>query len=227
MHSARIALWAVSLVLQGLLLAILIGRAWARRVPVFTVLIAFYIVRSVALFALPGHLKPGPFAGLYDAFSLADVVLQLAVTAEIALAAARQYGEEGRDRLARALLLLLAGVLAAVLATALLPSRGPAPVDRGSVLAAFLMLLLWLWMTVERLRGPARRVAEGFAAYGAVAITANVIHNQAGLHRSEGVFRTASWAQSIAWVLAVVFWCLTLRGASSAIVAPQRERVRA
>ena len=227
MHTARLALWAISLALQCSLLAILVLRRSARRLPVFTLLIAFYIVRSVALFVLPGHLKPASFAQLFDFFSLVDVLLQLAVAGEIAFAAARQYGDAERDRLSRVLLLLLAGVLAAVLATALMPSRGPAPVDRGSVLAAFLMLLLWLWMTVERRGGPARRVVEGFAAYGAVAIVSNVIHNQTALHRNEGVFRAASWAQSVVYVLVVVVWCLTLRGADSTVAEPQGARAQA
>jgi hypothetical protein len=227
MHAAGIALWAGSLALQCILLAILIFRRRALRLPVFTLLIAFYVLRSVALFVLKGHLAPLSFSQLYEGLSVVDTLLQLTVAGEIALKAARQYGDAERARLSRVLLLALAGVLIAVFATALLPSRGPVPIDRGSVLVAFLMLLLWLWMAVDRRGGPVRRVVDGFAAYSVAAIVSNVVHNQAGLHRNERIFRDASWAQSVVYVLVVAFWCLALRCAGSTVAAPQRERVQA
>jgi hypothetical protein len=227
MKSLNVVLVALSVGLECALLGVLIVRGNARRLSLFTLLIAFYVARSVAYLVLPAHMGPASFARLFAGLSLADVVLELGLAGQIALAAARQYSDAQRDRLSRVLLLLLAGVLVSVLATALLPSRGRVQIDRGTVLVGFLMLLLWVWMAVERLGGPARRVAEGFAAYGAVAIVANVVRNQAGLHRNETLFRTASYAQSGAYLLAVAFWCLALRRAGPAVASPEREQVRA
>lgn len=227
MHTTAVIVWATGLALQCSLLAILVVRRRVLRLPVFTILIGFYVVRSVTLWVLSTRMPSLPFAKLSEVLGLLDPLLQLAVVAEITVAAARQYGDAGRDRLFRALLFLLAGLLAAVFATIMLPSRGPAPIDRGAVLISFLMLLVWLWMAVERLGGPARRVVEGFGAYGAMAVASNLIHNHAGLHRNESLFRAASWAQSCVYLLVTAFWCVALRRASSAVAVSQPERVQA
>ncbi|MGC2638708.1 MAG: hypothetical protein WA294_16110 [Acidobacteriaceae bacterium] len=210
MKSLSVILWSVGLVLQLTLLTMLFVRRAARRVPIFTLLIAFYIARSVALFFLPGVISHATYASLYENLGLVDTVLQIGVAIEIAVTALRQYDRWSRERIVKISLLMMTGVVAALFVAVLLPSRGRAPIDRGTVFPALLMVLLFVWMATARLGGPSRRIVEGFAAYGAVAIAANVVRNQAALDRSGSWYLAGSYAQSGTYLLVVLFWILTV-----------------
>jgi hypothetical protein len=220
MHSINLAVWSVSLALQVILLAVLFVRRLARRVPLFTFLIAFYVVRSVLTYGLSGHVMGRAWYNLLEAFATADTVLQILVAIEIAVTALRQEGQEAGRRVVLSAFALMGGIVAAIFFTVLLPTRGRVPIDRGAVFASMLMVLLYLWMAFARLGGPARRIVEGFAAYGAVAIAANVVRNQAALHRSGSWYVAASYTQSGVYVLAVLYWILMLRPAP----VPRRTR---
>lgn len=224
MKTVSLVLWSVGLVLQLTLLTMLFVRSAARRVPIFTLLIAFYIVRSIALFVLPGAISHAAYASLYENLGLADTVLQIGVAIEIAVTALRQYDTWSRERIVKIAFLMMTGVVAALFVAILLPSRGRAPIDRGTVFPAILMVLLFLWMAIARLGGPSRRIAEGFAAYGVVAIAANVVRNQAALDRSGRWYLAGSYAQSGMYLLAVLFWILTAGREPSPAVQRQKAK---
>lgn len=226
MKSINLALWSVNLILQLGLIAVLFRRQIARRAPLFTLLIAFYVVRSVLMYVLSTHMAHATYYNLYQDFALADTVLQILVAIEIAVTALRSGQWSGQRTVAQALL-LMAGVLAAMFLAALLPSRGRVPIDRGTVFASALMILLFIWMAAAGVRGHARRIVEGFAFYGAVAILANVERNQAALHRNARWYVAGSYVQSAAYMLALVFWILTIKPEPSRKLNKRRATAKA
>jgi hypothetical protein len=75
--------WGVSLALQCGLLALVWVGGLARWLPCFTFLLAFYPVRAAVLFVLFGRVAPANYAAVYEALSLAGLLLQLLVGVEI------------------------------------------------------------------------------------------------------------------------------------------------
>ena len=84
------SIWAIGLILQCLLLGALARRGMARRLPLFTALVGFYVVRSVFLFAAFGHLSTDTYSLTYQALSLMDIVFQVLVAWEL-FSGGRQY----------------------------------------------------------------------------------------------------------------------------------------
>src|SRR5579875_1804035 len=77
--------WLFSAALQLALFAALFGRRLARRVPIFTTLIGFYLARSILLFLIFGHIDLATYHALYDDLQIVDLLLQAAVAIEIAI----------------------------------------------------------------------------------------------------------------------------------------------
>jgi hypothetical protein len=102
-------IWAAGLLAHLLLLIVLFVRKRAVRFPWFTLLIVFYLLRSVGLAAFmrfSGH-PAHQFATII--LDLTDVLLQCAVLAELAWIALRPLG--GIRRFSLPLLLLASGIL--------------------------------------------------------------------------------------------------------------------
>lgn len=215
MKDINLILWCAGVTLQILLLGVLWLRGLLRRFPVFTTLIVFFIVRSVALFGLFGHVSRGAYASLYDALSLADVGLQILVGAEIAFGLLR--AQSGRRRGATALGLYVGAVAIAAAAAAVMPIRGPAPTDRGSAFASVLLLLVCVWGIAVRVGGAIRRLAAGFAVYSGVALVAAVERNSAALHHRPGAYQAGAYAQSGAYIAVVLFWIWAFWAAKAGI----------
>ena len=171
-------LWAAGFGLQlGLLVALVVRRLW-RRCPAFTLLVAFYIVRTAVLYGLARHLAAAPYALLYEGLSWLDLLLQLAVAVEIALAAVRQWGRRvggrvlGAPMLSGAMLGMVAfAVCGAWLAPALLKAPARIPVYRGQIFISCLMILLFGWTLWLQASRTARRIAGGLAVYGLASLT--------------------------------------------------------
>lgn len=205
MPYANLILWWSGVTLQALLLLVLFLRNIARRFPAFTLLIGYYLIRSMFLFAMAGHLTVNSYRAIYNSLSLADICLQILVAGEVAVHILRTISRRTPLRPATVAPLPAACLLAAAIA-AMLPSHGVAPVDRGSAFPLLLMILLFLWAGFVRCDIAVRQIAGGFAAYGVVAIGAEVIRNYAALHRNAAVWRAAAYTQSGAYLAVVVFW---------------------
>src|SRR5215469_5669961 len=87
MTKLNLVLWIVSVVMQCILLAALIMRGLIDRIPIFTILIGFYVLRSTALYALSSHLRGRSFALTLSSLAVIDIVLQVAVAWELFSAA--------------------------------------------------------------------------------------------------------------------------------------------
>jgi|GEM_PF-4406659 len=102
-------IWTAGLVGHLVLIAILVARGWARRFPFFTLLIAFDVVRALALALVLGHLSKPELLLASRAFDIADLLLEFAVLAELVLTALWPLGK--LRRILWPLLLLACGVL--------------------------------------------------------------------------------------------------------------------
>ena len=200
------ALWGTSLALECALLAVVFARGVARRLPCFTVLLAFYPLRAVVLFALFGHLATPDYAGLNDWLSLAGLLLQLVVAVEIGLkifrVAARRWA---------AWVVPVAAWAGTMLLLAVLPARSPVPPDRLQMFCSLTMVLLGVWAAVERAPRLVGRVAVGLAAYGVVDLMATAGKAAAAMHRDAQSFAAWSYASSVVYLGVVVFWMFSLR----------------
>lgn len=210
MKSVNLLVWSAGVVLQIVLLVVLLVGGPARRFPLFTTLIAFYVVRGIALDGLFGHLTRAGYANLYDALSLADVGLQILVAAEIAICVLRGRGAWTWRRGVELGGMCMGAVAAAAAISAALPSRGPAPLDRASAFASLLLLLAGVWGVSAGAGGAVRRIGAGFAAYGGVAVLAAVERNYAALHRNRAAYAAGEYAQAGIYMAVVLFWIVAL-----------------
>ncbi|HEY0757934.1 MAG TPA: hypothetical protein VGD59_01625 [Acidisarcina sp.] len=208
--------WALGVAMQSTLLMALIVRRLPRRIPVFTLLIAFYLVRSAVLFGSSGHVSRAALAAIYNGLSLADLMLQIAVAAEIAVLAMRQRGGLTLGR-SGALLGLLAVAASIGWAAGLRwQTRGRVSLDRGQIALAVLFVLLFVWGSAVGASGLVRRQMEGFALYSGISLASQVERYQAAVHRDAGMY--IGWSYTVAAVYLVVlgYWLLTLRDPEAA-----------
>ncbi len=201
------SLWAVGLVLQCGLLALVFLRGIAGRLVSFTVLLAFYPVRAALLFFLLGHIGPEDYASLYRGLTLAGLLLPIVVAGEIGW---KLWRVGGKTRW----YLWLAPVLAGALAWGLwrvLPDRAPIPPDRVQMFGSLIMILLCGFALAARARGVLRNVVIGLAVFGVVDLLATAGKSFAAMHRDAAAFAGWSYASSGVYLLVVLFWMVTLR----------------
>jgi hypothetical protein len=208
--------WTVGLLLQCSLLTLVFLRGIVRRLPLFSGLLAFYLLRSMLLFALFGKVDSAAYASTYDGLTLVDLFLQLLVTAEIAVCLERATGLFTLRRSIPLLLLPVFASAATLLLAHALPAHSPVPFDRIQAFAWSSMILLGgLALAWRAAKQPAaalpRRVALGFAFYGIAGIAASLERPFAVLARDARGLAVWSYVLPAAWVLVVVYWIAALR----------------
>jgi len=204
-------LLTLSAAVELTLLVALFSRGIVRRAPVFTVLIAFYLVRSVLLYAIFHHMNVASYHALYDSLQLTGLVVEAAVAIEIAVHLARSRAEQTLlNGLAPVALLALA-VLCTALATMLLPEHAPIPTDRAELFFSFLMVLLFAWSLATPVM-LARNIAAGFALYSIADLSSSFGRTYAALHQNAAAYELWSYAVAAIYIFVVLYWLLTLRG---------------
>jgi len=201
------SLWAVGLVLQCGLLALVFLRGIAGRVPSFTVLLAFYPVRAALLFFLAGHIALDDYASLYRGLALAGLLIPLVVAAEIGWSI---WKVSGRGRWG----LWLVPVAAWAIAWGVwrvLPDRAPVPPDRVQLFGSVMMILLCGFAVAWRVRGVLRTAVIGLAVFGVVDLLTTAGKSFAAMHRDVAAFAGWSYASSGVYLMVVVFWMVALR----------------
>ncbi len=224
MHIINTSVWIAGLVLQSFLLVALFVRRVAPRLPVFTVLLSFYVVRSVLLYSLSGHLAAEDYGTLYNALSLADFLLQIVLAGELAWCVLRGANRGSRPGWTKTGILILIALAIAAGSASQVSVPGRYPPDRGTVFVAILMFFLVLWMIAAKVSGPPRRVAEGFAFYGAMGTLAGIERAYAALARNAGAFSAWSYLSTATWLVVVLFWIFALRPDDSATKEAKRVR---
>lgn len=209
--------WAIGLASQCVLLALLFTRGIARRLPCFTALLGFYVLRSALLFLLSGHIDADNYSTAYNGLSILDLLLQLLVAIEIA---ARLTRISGGWAARRDVLLILPCLAfgATWLTCEMLPIVIRLPPDRLQLFNWFALLLLGVWaLTLPTTNPPGlsllRRVSVGLAAYGLLGVCATIARTLAAAHRNAGLFAESSYILPIAWLLVVLGWIVILKPA--------------
>jgi len=211
MSDVNLTIWIGSLALQMLLVSILFMRGLARRVSLFTLLLLFYIARSVLLFLLPRYVSHETFGDWYEILSYLDLALELLIATGVVIFILRRTGKQTSLSMVAAAGILIAGVALAFLVAMALPSVGPVPLDRGMAFIAALMLILSVWAALSRIRGPWIRIAQGFAVYGIGATSAGLLKSQAALRRNTHLFAIGVYGQAAVYLAVVVFWIFAIR----------------
>jgi hypothetical protein len=204
-------IWAAGLAGHLLLLAVLFKRKRAAQFPWFTLLILFYLIRSVGLVAalrFSGHPARLSTSLLID---LMDVLLQCAVLAELSWIALRPLG--GRRRLTLPLLLLASGVLVVMR----LAPPGPRLLPEVLVLSHFLLSVLMVeWAIVLAFllrslrlswRSHVAAISFGFGVYSA-ALLAGGGYFTTGREMRDYVF--FSFFRIVVYLLILLWWAIRL-----------------
>jgi hypothetical protein len=213
MKTVNFCLWSLGLLLQAVLLIRITRFRLFLHMPMFAILIAFYVVRSLILYCIFTHLDVVAYNHLKDVLSLVDLVLQIVLALEIALHTLRALPPTHPGRRLHFAAPLTAGAILAVILALAVPETARVPFDRGIVFTALLALLLFAWMTLAKVTGSQRLIAGGLAFYGIIAVLAAIGRNYSILYRSPAGFLTASYTQSGAYLLIALYWILTIRAA--------------
>jgi hypothetical protein len=207
--------WSLGLASQCALFALLFLRGLARRLPLFTALLAFYLLRSILLVALSGRIDSDAYTATYNGLSILDLLLQLLVAIEIATHLTRISGGWATRRdILFAMPCLAFG--ATWLVCQMLPIVTRLPPDRLQLFNWFALLLLGIWsLTLPTNDPPAlsllRRASVGLAVYGLLGICATIARTLAAAHRDARLFAESSYILPIAWLLVVVGWIILLK----------------
>jgi hypothetical protein len=203
-------IWAAGLLGHLLLLGVLFARKRAHRFPCFTLLIIFYLVRSVALviaLRLSGH-PAHQFTTIVLDFI--DVLLQCGVLAELAWIALQPLG--GFRRLTLPLLLVVSGLMIVIRLT---PPHST--VREASLLLHFLLTVLMVeWSIVLAFllrplrlswRSHVAAISFGFGVYSA-ALLAGGGYFTRGRQMRDYVF--FSFFRIVVYLLVVLWWAFIL-----------------
>ena len=209
------AIWTVSLLLQGSLIALLFVRRVAWRIPSFTLLLIFYVLRSLALYFFSSHLAPSAYVATYNVLAIADLFFQLAVAIELEL---RLFplpsGGLPSQTLRRLALLLTLPVLAfgaTLLLSASVPANAPIPADRLQMFDAIFLVAIGVFAIARTSSRYLQRVINGLAIYGVVAVACSIGRTLAAVHRDAKSYIFWSYTVSIVWLLVVLFWIFVLK----------------
>ncbi|HTZ59157.1 MAG TPA: hypothetical protein VMB49_13710 [Acidobacteriaceae bacterium] len=204
-------IWAAGLLAHLLLVIVLLVRRRATRFPWFTLLIVFYLLRSVALAAtvrFSGH-PVHQFANTI--VDLTDVLLQCAVLTELTLIALRPLGAIRRFTLP--LLLLASGIL---IVMRLAPHHHLSLRSSLAISHFLLAVLMVEWgIVLAFLIGPLRLsfrshvavISFGFAIYSA-GLLAGGGYFTTGREMSDYVF--FSFFRVCIYLVIVIFWSIML-----------------
>jgi hypothetical protein len=204
-------IWTAGFLGHLLLLGVLVVRGRAQRFPFFTLLIFFYLLRSLAILLLLGHLAP---PGLHLAslvFDITDLLLECAVLTQLVFAGLRPL-----DMLHRVLLPLLLLVSAALVVTHLVPVgryyTRAAPLLLHYYLAVFMLewgfvLLFLLHSLGLTWRSYVAAISFGFGVYSAALLFAGGYFSN-GRELRDYIF--FSYFRICVYLLVVLWWIVTL-----------------
>ncbi len=216
-------IWTLGLILQILLLATLMRGGLARKLPFFTALIAFYVARSVFLYAGSGLMEDDAFSVWQQVLSLVDILFQILVAWELLRGGRGDPGTRTQAAPLGRLALLFGALLAgsATLAWELSeanPLNRSKQFDRGVILTSALMLLVAACSFSRRKVPPAaaaNRVLAGYALLAAATFSAQVGKTLAEIQRDSRAYYLWSYVAVVAYLAVLGFWLVALNGVSS------------
>lgn len=202
------ALLIAAVLLHALLLTLLFLRRAAARLPLFTALIAFYLLRSVLLYALFGRVDDDAYGVWYAALNLLDVVLQICVVWEL-FRKTRQTAEDGRvvERVALFAVLVLVSAASGWAISLAVPASPHLPLDRAVLFTGVLMLLTSLTAMSKGRAALPRGILLGFGAFGLFNTIGQIGRTLAAYRHSSRWYVRWSWFEAVGYLVVVLFWC--------------------
>lgn len=204
-------IWSAGLAGHVVLLAVLVSGGRARRFPLFTSLIFFEIVRTLALSYIVGHLPAHVLSTAVFGLDAAEIFLEFATLAELVLNVLAPL--DRFRRISLALLLLFSGV-AVVLRLA--PVRHYSVHDAPLLLHFLLAVLFLEWVILLALllrplhlkwRSGAVAISLGFGVYSAALIFAGAYFS-VGREMRDFVF--FSYLRIGIYLAVLLWWILSL-----------------
>jgi hypothetical protein len=229
MMKFNLVFWVFSIALQGILLAILITRGIFRRVPFFTSLIAFYILRAIVLYIVSSNLLGPSRMLVFSGLAVVDIILQTAVAWELFSAivnsspanpspnAARRENSQAPSfdmarlrKLATFSLLLIAASSFAFVGSTLIHANPRALIDRGVLFSSSLFIGVFLTSLARNTPPQIHRLIQGFALYATASIVCQICRTIAGAQRNGAAFNRWTYIESAAYVVVILFWIIAL-----------------
>jgi hypothetical protein len=239
MHlNSELILWVSGVALHILLLAVLFACGRIRRFPFFTLLIFFYVLRSLALYVTFNKISRPAYNGMRLDMALADVLLETLVLLSLAWLGLKGAGYKPR--------LAIPGVIVGLAVAASLPiywgewpplvwpgspdfdwsMLGSVIASKGNLFIQGLSIVVALSVLASsRLSGlrwtsHVRRLLQGFFAYAVVSILITLVlqHMEATLKPTTmaeyqaalAKLRAISYIPTATYFLAVIYWIVTL-----------------
>jgi hypothetical protein len=223
MHLTGIDLlfWAAGFIAHVTLLLVLWVRHRAATFPIFTILIASYVIRTVVLYftALAG--SKNAYLLAYLSLGSVDLTLQLCVVYEMASHVFRPLGNWAPDARIRLAWIVLASIAIAAGLT-WLSAIPPAhtvlrtTLIRGNFFSAVLMTELFAGMIAlsVTIRLPwkthAARIAQGLGFYSFVCILIEAGHSYLGIDNNIRISADLTYFRMLTYMICAGYWIITL-----------------
>ncbi len=208
--------WLLGLVGHVTLLSVLLIRNRWRRFPVFTGLIAYQLAESLFLFLISRHGSPHAYFLSYWYGAVADYVLQLGLTVELAAVLGRHDGTWIRSAQRGIFRWALFGVLSAVALSLMVAPPSTTGLDlwdlRATLFTSLLtcVLVLGVSMTSNRLRlqrgNHVMALGQGLALWAGVAVLGDMLKVATGWRHDFPIFDEI---RMVVYLTDLVFWSLT------------------
>jgi hypothetical protein len=218
LSGAVFAFWAAGFTAHFLLLFVLLFRHHAKTFPAFTTLIAANLLNSIALYEIALRGSKHAYFVAYFAFAILDLVLQLAVTYELARSVFCPTGTWARD-IRKGFLILVLGSLAVAFVLACLPSPPEKTVlgmllDRGNLFSSALQCELFVGMIAFSSTANlpwnthVARIAQGLGFYSLIGLVTEAGHNI--LTRNTLAFESLTYVRMSTYLLCASYWIVML-----------------
>lgn len=216
-------LWAVSFVGNVLLLAVLWARRRAAAFPMFTVLIAFYVARTIALYLilqLVHRSTQQVYVYSYWSMAVVDEILQVTVFYELAKDVFCPTGVWASD-IQRTFrwMVVAAGVVAAALTLLAVPATAK-PIQLAILRSNFFTSALMgeLFVGMMALSATAglpwkthvAKIAQGFGVFAVICIAIDTVNSYVGLAEGSRVYDALSLFRRSIYAGCVGYWIVTL-----------------
>jgi hypothetical protein len=210
--------WAAGLTAHTILLVVLLTRHRAATFPIFTALIAMNLINSLALYEIALHGTKHTYFIAYFAFAGLDLVLQLAVTYELASDIFCPTGKWAPDVRNGFLILAFISILVAG-ALACLPSPPEKTLlgtvlDRGNLFSSALQCELFVGMIAFSAtaglpwKTHVARIAQGLGFYSLIGLLTEAGHNI--LPRNTTPYAVLTYFRMTTYLVCSTYWIVTL-----------------
>lgn len=210
---ANVILLILGLLLELTIITKIFRHRLQQRLPLFTTLLLFYLLRAVILISVAKVVPHIFYVSLLSLLALVDLLLQVAVAISLYLRLRSVAGKSPNNTLDRnGLLLAVFGLILATALTRALAYMGPphaaVPLDRGILYSAFLFMTYFAasWQR----SGPSLEweFLRGFALLGFVEVLTQWGKLVAASQRNSNLFLVCAYGDTAVWLLILLMWSL-------------------